>query len=837
MAQRVGGGVKRVKVSPAALDLPLVFRLDGVRVHRRCSFSRNCSSNRKPRLRIVAQRWKLNDIDTNAVQERFSKWVSKSQKYLSEVATPLIKKRQSLKVDLEDQDDFEDLEELLTVEQTVQSDTPRGSLSFDAIISIEQFSRMNGLTGKKMQDIFETLVPPATSTNARYLVEYCCFRFLSRDSSDFHPCLKEPAFQRLIFITMLAWANPYCKERNYARNDVSKKPSFQISTDEWLSVLKGRFVEEEAFVRIAPAISGVADRATVHNLFEALAGASDQKGISLEVWLAYIQELVKIHEGRKSYQTTEFPQLSSERLLCMASNRKGPVLKWENNVAWPGKLTLTDKALYFQPIDLKRSKGIIRLDLVGDKSSVQKAKVGPLGFSLFDSAVTVSSGSGDPTWVLEFVDLGGDLRRDVWHSIISEVIALHTFLREFGPEENDRSLSQVFGARKGKEKAIASASNCIARLQALQYMRNLPEDPIKLAQFSFLRQVAYGDIVCQTLAVNFWGGPLVTKVANTVYNRGNMARASGESYESFDNASDLDGSVYLKKWMRSPSWGSNASINFWKSSSLRQGLILSKNLAVADLTLVERAAETCRQKYKVVEKTQATINAATIKGIPSNIDLFKELILPLTITATKFEKLRRWEEPYMTVSFLAFASTIIFRNLLQYVLPVSLVFLATGMLTLKGLRRQGRLGRLFGMVTIRDQPSSNTIQKIIAVKDAMQDLESCLQNVNVVLLKLRTIVLSGHPQVTTEVALVLLSVATVLVIVPFKYVLACVLFDQFTRELEFRKEMVMKFKALLRERWEMVPAAPVLVLPFVNEESTPPPTQGKQPPQKTSTDR
>lgn len=76
------------------------------------------------------------------MQERFSQWVSKSQKYLSDVATPLIKKkRQSLKVDLEDQHDFEDLEELLTVEQTVQSDTPKGSLSFDAIISIEQFSR------------------------------------------------------------------------------------------------------------------------------------------------------------------------------------------------------------------------------------------------------------------------------------------------------------------------------------------------------------------------------------------------------------------------------------------------------------------------------------------------------------------------------------------------------------------------------------------------------------------------------------------------------------------------------------------------------------------------
>ncbi|KAL1189960.1 hypothetical protein V5N11_012717 [Cardamine amara subsp. amara] len=785
MAHRIGG-LKRVKVSAPTSDFPILSRWDEVRVHRRYSFPRNCSSNRKPKLRIVAQKWKLNDIDSNAVQERFSRWVSKSQKILSEVTSPLKKKGQTFKVDIEDQHDFEDLDELLTVEQTVQSDTPNGSLSFDAIISIEQFSRMNGLTGKKMQDIFETLVPPPSSTNARYLVEYCCFRFLSRDSSEFHPCLKESAFQRLIFITMLAWANPYGKERN-ARNNASVKPSFQ-----------GRFLGEEAFVRIAPAISGLADRATVHNLFKALAAAGDQKGISLDIWLAYIQELVKIHEGRKSYQTTESPQLSSDRLLCMGSNRKGPVLKWENNVAWPGKLTLTDKALYFQPIDIKGSKGVLRLDLSGDKSTVEKAKVGPLGFSLFDSAISISSGPGLATWVLEFVDLGGELRRDVWHAIISEVIALHTFLREFGPEENDESVFHVFGAKKGKEKAIASASNCIARLQALQYMRNLPDDPIKLAQFSFLRQVAYGDIVCQTLAVNFWGGPLVTKVPNTVYKQGKITRASRETYESFDNVSDLDGSVYLKKWMRSPSWGSNASINFWRSFPLRKGLILSKHLAVADLTLVERAAETCKQKYKVVEKTQATIDAATIKGIPSNIDLFKELILPLTITAIKFEKLRRWEEPYMTVSFLAFASTIILRNLLQYVFPVSLIFLATGMLTLKGLRRQGRLGKLFGMITIRDQPSSNTVQKIIAVKDAIQDMESYLQKMNVVLLKLRTIVLSGHPQITTEVALVLLSIATVLVIVPFK------------------------------ERWEMVPAAPVIVLPFVNEESTPATQEKKQ---------
>lgn len=73
--------------------------------------------------------------------------------------------------------------------------------------------------------------------------------------------------------------------------------------------------------------------------------------------------------------------------------------------------------------------------------------------------------------------------------------------------------------------------------------------------------------------------------------------------------------------------------------------------------------------------------------------------------------------------------------------------MAAGMLILKGLKKQGRLGRSFGKVTIRDQPPSNTIQKIMAVKDAMREVESHLQNLNVTLLKLRTILLSGQPQV------------------------------------------------------------------------------------------
>lgn len=215
------------------------------------------------------------------------------------------------------------------------------------------------------------------------------------------------------------------------------------------------------------------------------------------------------------------------------------------------------------------------------------------------------------------------MRRDVWHALLSEVIALHKFIRDYGPDESDESLFDVYGAHKGKERATTSAINGIARLQALQYMRKLLDDPTKLVQFSYLKSAPNGDIVLQTLAVNYWGGPLVTGFMNTRNKLAQETRLSNESPDNRGHVFDIDGSVYLQKWMKSPSWASSASTNFWKSSSIKQGLVLSKHLVVADASLVERAAEICKTKYRAVEKTQATIDAATLQGIPSNIDLFK----------------------------------------------------------------------------------------------------------------------------------------------------------------------------------------------------------------------
>ncbi|VAH82327.1 unnamed protein product [Triticum turgidum subsp. durum] len=292
-----------------------------------------------PPVLAVRSQWKLPDVDTDAVQERVRSWFSRARGAVVDV-TQAARERGKRKeeADGRKKQRKEEVEEepLVAVpEITLERRVGRGWLSVDAIVAIEQFARLNGLTGRQVQRIFKALAHEHVHDDARSLVEYCCFRYLSRDNSDFHPSLRELAFQRLIFVTMLAWNDPY---------DEDSDPHSSLDN---YSIL-GRLVEEDAFVRIAPAVAGVADASTAHHLFRALVGA--EKGLSLDLWTTYLGELWKVHHGRQTHKIGD-NFLSDEQVLCIGSSRKRPVLKWEQNTAWPGHLTLTNKALYFEPLD------------------------------------------------------------------------------------------------------------------------------------------------------------------------------------------------------------------------------------------------------------------------------------------------------------------------------------------------------------------------------------------------------------------------------------------------------------------------------------------------------
>jgi hypothetical protein len=138
--------------------------------------------------------------------------------------------------------------------------------------------------------------------------------------------------------------------------------------------------------------------------------------------------------------------------------------------------------------------------------------------------------------VLEFIDFGGEARQDVWHAFISEIVSLYKFIHEYGPSDDDPAVHHVYGSHKGKIRATKFMENTIARLQSLQFMQKLQEDPLKLVPFTYLQSAPFGDVVLQTLAVKFWAGPLITKLC-----------PYEDVHIGYGHVSDIDGSVYLKK--------------------------------------------------------------------------------------------------------------------------------------------------------------------------------------------------------------------------------------------------------------------------------------------------
>jgi hypothetical protein len=265
--------------------------------------------------------------------------------------------------------------------------------------------------------------------------------------------------------------------------------------------------------------------------------------------------------------------------------------------------------------------------------------------------------------------------------------------------------------------------------------------------------------------------------------------------------------------------------------------VLGKNYVVGGLTNLDRAVRAWREQTRVIDKTKATIDKYKLTGIPNNVDLLKEILLPFSIIAVNFQKLKKWEEPGASAGFLIVTMGIVYLNWLRYVFPILLLSMAGILFSLRGLKAQGRLGDDFGKLVIRDQPPTNTIQKIMALKDALTSLEEFLQNTNIALLKLRTVALSRHMRSTNEVLWSLLAAGVVTWLVPFRYVLAALVVDQLTGELPFRRKSVAEFFSRVSDWWSMIPATPVEVLPplkssneteaHLPEESSDGPSQGE----------
>ncbi|CAI9097079.1 OLC1v1033384C1 [Oldenlandia corymbosa var. corymbosa] len=244
------------------------------------------------------------------------------------------------------------------------------------------------------------------STCARNFIEFCSYQAirLSIAGPDY---LSDKEFRRLMFDMMLAWESSGVNsdqlvtetacDNNPGEDEDGYSLFYSSSTNMAVQVDDKNTVGQEAFTRIAPACFIVADIITVHNLFDVLTRSSSHRlhYLIFDKYLRSLEKVIKtVNNGIGAQFFSSIPLVEGEIILDVDGTvPTQPVLQHIGRSAWPGRLTLTNYALYFEP-GIGIYDKAVRYDLATDTKQVIKPELtGPLGARLFDKAVMYKSTS------------------------------------------------------------------------------------------------------------------------------------------------------------------------------------------------------------------------------------------------------------------------------------------------------------------------------------------------------------------------------------------------------------------------------------------------------------
>ncbi|KAB2016698.1 hypothetical protein ES319_D08G112000v1 [Gossypium barbadense] len=605
-------------------------------------------------------------------------------------------------------------------------------LSPAANIVVRRCSRILETSSSELQESFNAEASDSIKHKSRYarnFLEYCCFRALALSTQGMGH-LADKKFRRLTFDLMVAWEAPAAAGQSL------------INLDDDLSI------GIEAFSRIAPAVPIIANVIICENLFEVLTISTGGR-LHFSIYEKYLNGLERVIKKMKN-------QSESSLLSAVRSTRGEKILEVDGTVTtqpvlehvgistWPGRLILTDHALYFEALRVVSYDKPKRYDLSDDLNQTVKPELtGPWGTRLFDKAVLYKSISLSEPAIIEFPELKGHTRRDYWLAVIREILYVHRFINKF----------HINGIEK--DDALSKAILGILRVQAIQEISSSSTVCFEsLLMFNLCDQLPGGDLILETLA---------NMSSSRGVNWGNNIVASGGMYS-----------------ISALTTVSNLGVMFGSSSNnpSEAGLLVGE-LAVGEMSSLERAVKESRENYKKVVLAQETVNGVKADGIDTNLAVMKELLLPVMEVGKWLLSLVYWDDPLKSLLFSLISTFIIFRGWLGYTLALTLVLIAIFMVVTR-FCNQGR--------------------PLVELKDG-----------NIVLLKFRALLLSIFPQASDRFAALLVFMALILALVPSKYMLLVVFLETFTRYSPLRKASTERWMRRLREWWFSIPAAPVVL--------------------------
>ncbi|CAN6297325.1 unnamed protein product [Urochloa humidicola] len=624
-------------------------------------------------------------------------------------------------------------------------------LSVKANSVVSRCSRILGVSIADLQNNFDKQASDSVKNPrnyARSFLEYCCFMALAHISQA-AGYLADKSFRRLSFDMMLAWDVP----------SSSSQLSVKVEVDSTVSL--------EAFARIAPAIPTIADVVTCSNLFDVLTSSSGGR-LPFSAYDKYLSELDRAVKKMKTQsESSLLSNLRSQRgeriLEVDGTLTTQPVLEHVGISTWPGRLILTDHALYFEALRVVTYDKPKAYELAEDVKQVVKPELtGPWGSRLFDKAVMYKSTTLTEPVIIEFPELAGHSRRDYWLAIISEVLYAHRFVRKFDISGVD------------KEETILKAALGILRLQAIEQLGSpVPNRYESLLMFNLCDKVPGGDFILETLA---------SAISSRTSDRTNQPGTSRGMHAVLSNL------------------GVVSPVN--NGERLFVG-----EMVVGEISSLQKAVIDSMNNYKKVELAQATVDGVKVEGLDTNLAVMKELLSPLSELWRILLLLTSWDEPLKSMVFCLLFSYVIIRGWVVYFMVAVLLFSAAFMF----LTRLTNQGKPMSEVKVVTPPPMNTMEQLLAVQNAISKIEELIQDANIVLLKIRALLLAFPSQATDRAILALVLMALSLAIVPTRVLMLLMFLEVCTNNSPPRRASTERWTRRLREWWFSIPAAPVVL--------------------------
>ncbi|CAI0416480.1 unnamed protein product [Linum tenue] len=685
----------------------------------------------------------------------------------------------------------------LAVDEDSKPESPKiiPQLSPFANSVVARCSKVLGISTHELQHRFDIELPESVKqlfTYARNFVEFVSYQTIDvfTTQPDF---LTDKEFRRLTYDMMLAWETP-CIEFHLEEKETSPSAGSQeededspslfssSSTNMAIQVDDAKTVGREAFARIAPACVAIADIITVHNLFDALTSSTSGLKLHFLIYDKYLHTLDKNIKATKLIPkpSTNNVELDDGEIILDADGTipTQPVLQHIGISAWPGRLILTNYAIYFESLGVALYEKATRYDLATDMKQVIKPDLtGPLGARVFDKAVMYKSiANSDPVY-FEFPEFKGNSRRDYWLDVCLEILHAHRFIRR----SNLKEVQEL--------DILARASLGILRYHAIREAFSFFASQYKsLLVFSLAESLPKGDKILHTLLSRI-------TLHNTSLNSDECSKLSPTKR----SASSPPALLAL----------SRLGFTLSKGESYLEGVkAVVGDLIVGEINPLEVVVKQSMQAIGKAEAAQATVDKVKVEGIDTNIAVMKDLLFPVTKIVNRMKVLASWRDPFKSILFLVLGCFTILRGWTRYLASSILIYGALSIFW----RRHFNKKKSLEPFRVTAPANKNAVEQLLTLQEAIAQVETLVQDGNVILLKIRALLFSILPQATEKLAMMLILVAIMLMIIPLRHLMLLVFLETFTREMPYRKESSDRWARRLREWWIRIPAAPVQVV-------------------------